>query len=641
MFSHQTARADKVIVFQETFSGCNTQGGRDGNFGIGSGTPIFDKDGWVASNDTKIYGAKQCIKFGTGSTNGIATTPTISFEGTPLAELTFSAAGWGDSDKNTLTISVSNGNVAGDVSIELENSVWNEYSCIISGTSSFTITFTGKRGFLDDVVVKHITTVDAPEMTESCTFWPNTTETPSKNITITPSLGTTARYTTDGSTPSTTHGTEVLQTTNFSVHATTTVKAIAYVGNVASEVVTKTYTLGTTVDGISAFCDEADGTETRLYLAADGSHETRVLYYDESRHQLFLRENEKALCVDFGTTAAFNPTPAYNQHVAGWVVGKKATENGLPKLVATANTTTDFLVIANPVTESQTQPRSISKKGELEHYVADWVTITDQRVGENSVPVSDRFGLSAYDNALADLSGIVIAAGPELITPQIAPITQNGIPGVVYVVDEDKDFYLPESTIENATVRLKRTLSKDYWNTFAVPFEISGANAFDAIIREFDAVDGNTMVFKAASKIEAGVPYLVKPTEDIVNPVYSNVTLDYQPEKGIVRGDYKFVATYDPLKLATDKTQLFLTTAGKLAYPSTDEQATIKGMRAYFVVPQNASPSLILDDTASGIIEVIGTAEADRNDVYNLNGQRITQPGKGLYIVNGKKLIIH
>ena len=645
MLSPLTAWADgdpNAIVFQETFDKTTGTGGRDGLFSgnIGSSTIKYDSESWVSAD--KCGGANQCVKFGTGSANGILTTPEISLDGASYALLTFSAAGWGDSNKNKLAVTANAGfELSGDNNItELVNEEWEEYSVLIRVTTgtSLQLTFTGKRGFLDDVVVRKITTIPTPSLPDDFTFFPNTTEEKaSKHVMLTPVNYTVAYYTTDGSTPSSTNGTEALQTTGVPIHGTTTVKAIAYVGTMQSEVVTKTYTQGNTVNGISAFCDLADGTEARIFLADDASHETRVLYYDETRHQLFVRENTKSLCVDFGNMTTFSPTPQYNQHIGGWIVGKKATDNGLPKLIATDNTSTAFLAIADPVTEKQTAPVEIAAS-DLSSYPADWVAVKEQRVGTD-LAVIDRFGTGAYDGALTDLSGIVI---PDGSTQQIAPITQNNIPGVVFVVDEDKDFYLPESNIENATVRLKRTLSKDYWNTFAVPFEISGANAFDANIREFDSVEGNTMVFKTANKIEAGVPYLVKPSEDIVNPTYSNVTLLYQPEKGIVRGDYRFVATYVPKELATDKTELFLTTDGKLGYPTSASEATLKGMRAYIQAPANANVALFVDGegTITGI-ETIENSELTIDNVYNLNGQRVTQPRKGLFIVNGKKLIIH
>ncbi len=46
------------------------------------------------------------------------------------------------------------------------------------------------------------------------------------------------------------------------------------------------------------------------------------------------------------------------------------------------------------------------------------------------------------------------------------------------------------------------------------------------------------------------------------------------------------------------------------------------------------------DDNATGIDEVRGKMEDVRGEYYNLAGQRVANPTKGLYIVNGKKVII-
>ena len=42
----------------------------------------------------------------------------------------------------------------------------------------------------------------------------------------------------------------------------------------------------------------------------------------------------------------------------------------------------------------------------------------------------------------------------------------------------------------------------------------------------------------------------------------------------------------------------------------------------------------------TGIHEVRSKMEEVRGEVYNLNGQRLSQPQKGLNIINGKKIII-
>lgn len=50
--------------------------------------------------------------------------------------------------------------------------------------------------------------------------------------------------------------------------------------------------------------------------------------------------------------------------------------------------------------------------------------------------------------------------------------------------------------------------------------------------------------------------------------------------------------------------------------------------------------SIIFDDNTTNIKDVISLQAKDRSDYYNLAGQRVKQPTKGLYIVNGKKIMV-
>jgi len=82
---------------------------------------------------------------------------------------------------------------------------------------------------------------------------------------------------------------------------------------------------------------------------------------------------------------------------------------------------------------------------------------------------------------------------------------------------------------------------------------------------------------------------------------------------------------------------------GRLYYPESDGVARLKGMRAYFKTTNGqAAPLLSLDGETTGINEVqySGFKVQGSEAFYNLNGQRVTHPTKGLYIVNGKKIII-
>jgi hypothetical protein len=190
---------------------------------------------------------------------------------------------------------------------------------------------------------------------------------------------------------------------------------------------------------------------------------------------------------------------------------------------------------------------------------------------------------------------------------------------------------------------LKRTLGKDYWNTFVVPFDMSG---LEGDIRVLDRVENSTLYFSEAFSMEAGKPYLVKPSNDIVDPVFTDIELSNTHAKSIDNGDYAFVGIYSPTDLATDRTMMFLKTDGKLYYPSTTG-TTLKGMRAYFKVPAGQQGARVLidgdHDVSTDIADVRRQMTGGRYEVYDLQGRSVSDASlkKGIYVVRGKKIVIH
>ena len=70
--------------------------------------------------------------------------------------------------------------------------------------------------------------------------------------------------------------------------------------------------------------------------------------------------------------------------------------------------------------------------------------------------------------------------------------------------------------------------------------------------------------------------------------------------------------------------------------------ATLAANKAYIImtVTSNASEYLFsLDEETTGVNDVRSKKDDVRGDYYNLNGQKVPNPTKGLYIVNGKKVI--
>ena len=60
-----------------------------------------------------------------------------------------------------------------------------------------------------------------------------------------------------------------------------------------------------------------------------------------------------------------------------------------------------------------------------------------------------------------------------------------------------------------------------------------------------------------------------------------------------------------------------------------------------FVTPQGIQHELAgVFGEAAGIGDVRGKMSDVRGDVFNLNGQRVIAPAKGLYIINGQKKVV-
>ena len=194
-----------------------------------------------------------------------------------------------------------------------------------------------------------------------------------------------------------------------------------------------------------------------------------------------------------------------------------------------------------------------------------------------------------------------------------------------------------------ANVTLTRTLKGGQWNGFSVPFgfTVAGSALDGAQVKKFSSVTGNEITLEDATEIVAGEPYLVKPTADVVNPTFNGVTVTAATDVVKGTGDYKFASHLYNTALATD---------GSVAYVSTTDSSikkltsgSIKGLRAIFNIPTGAeAKALVVDfgEGTTGILNVDAEGNIYEGQIYNLSGQRVNMIQKGIYIVNGKKVLI-
>lgn len=201
-------------------------------------------------------------------------------------------------------------------------------------------------------------------------------------------------------------------------------------------------------------------------------------------------------------------------------------------------------------------------------------------------------------------------------------------------------------------VQLKRTLTPTQWNTFCVPFTISAdmiAEKFGAgtLVYTFGSMNGNVMNFTASTTIEAGKPYIVKPTKTVVDPIFTGVNIvASDPVKSGADGFFMQGTYGAKTDLLDDGTNLFLGEGNKFYKPAKGS-TKMKGMRAYFIVPQGTNFAALranIDGATTAIDELTTVVEQPTdNRIYNLQGQFVGTSFEGLhgvYVQNGKKVLV-
>ena len=240
----------------------------------------------------------------------------------------------------------------------------------------------------------------------------------------------------------------------------------------------------------------------------------------------------------------------------------------------------------------------------------------------------------------------------------ISTLTTNEVDVVVsetpYVFDENSDVNPVISS--NSVVKVKYTAQKG-WNTIVMPFSLSSSPAYmNTIFGEgwtayaIDSFDEGTLMFKSTTYMATTTPFLVYAPNAESHPdgVYlQNVSAgSYNWSHGNInqeKGDITFKGTFAPIAAPNMEGKYGVTKDGRIAKAGTG--ASIKAYRAYFeLAPESSAKGISLyvidggnTPTQIGLVQM---AEGADKAVYNLSGQKVQQVRKGIFIVNGKKVVV-
>lgn len=242
---------------------------------------------------------------------------------------------------------------------------------------------------------------------------------------------------------------------------------------------------------------------------------------------------------------------------------------------------------------------------------------------------------------------------------------------------DGNDFYSPvDFTAQNVEFTYNFTVAADGtngWNTIMLPFDVTKVTAdgvdidwfhYDSPkevknfwVKEFTSDANNTVNFYFAEEMKANTPYIVafpgnkwgskwdmsnKEIKFIGEKIGENVAVSNTKSPAVVTANnYRFVGS----TTAQNTSNIYVLNADGNQFVSGSGSGAF---RAFFKpgIYDSSVTSLAIGSEPKGTtgIEDVNlndnVNDNDNGNFFNLNGQRVTHPTKGLYISNGKKVII-
>ena len=299
------------------------------------------------------------------------------------------------------------------------------------------------------------------------------------------------------------------------------------------------------------------------------------------------------------------------------------------------------------------------------------VTIFGGKVNTSSISsVGIGMGAGGADDGTLSLGANTIVLGGlqqwqtmQLERPYNSRFTiMNVTPALILDEDIDNSEAIAQADGKTMAVSMKRTLKAGGWNTFCMPCTVSGGNlskvlgddvqmkkltgsSFDESTGELNLTFADAEEIQGAKTIEAGKPYLVKVSQDVINPLFTSAEV-HREVTNVETSAVDFFPVMFPTELqGGDKSILFITGGNQFTYPSAN--STMKGFRGYFKMRDEvaqAARSINIDfgdGEETGIRMVIADRPLKEDGAfYDLQGRKVEKPAKGLYIQNGKKVFI-
>jgi O-glycosyl hydrolase len=233
------------------------------------------------------------------------------------------------------------------------------------------------------------------------------------------------------------------------------------------------------------------------------------------------------------------------------------------------------------------------------------------------------------------------------------------------VLDENVAYTNPTSSVATPLVTLNRTLKSTDWNTICLPFSMTSTQVYNTFgattkVAHYTGFSNNSVDFSTSNvAINANEPCLIKPSTAASSYVVEDVslstastpanTLSYNSGTETV----SLIGTYSTIpnlyNVGGSSDAVYFLSGGKLYKADAESNVSMKGFRAYFVDSNSmngAKPSISIDGVPTSIQNIDDASDDTIKTVYDISGRRmygitsVKSLKKGIYIVNGRKLVV-
>lgn len=167
----------------------------------------------------------------------------------------------------------------------------------------------------------------------------------------------------------------------------------------------------------------------------------------------------------------------------------------------------------------------------------------------------------------------------------------------ILVITDNSNIDFSDYADQTVNVQLQRTFKANMYNPLCLPFVVSDAlfqqkfKSPKSFILSEASLENQKLFVKLAENygIYQGTPVMVKPSEDVVNPIFENVEIITANPSSTTNGPLCLRGSFARHELENKENVLLVGANNTLFFPS-DEHPYIKSMRAYFIL-KDVEPS--------------------------------------------------